>query len=249
MTHLYPYNVHQLTKQDYIDFSGKMKPYLKPRVNGVNKTSLFTEGFGKYLRDVGEDSLMMEELSGTESLEKEDVAYYHTNSADQVDVILLEDVTGSCYVYGKIKRYSGQDGINLSGGTRDAYNPAATLTNSAGSSEKYLCAISSSSDRYVGIALTPTNSGYERVTQIRRLRELEDLSSGDFFLQDGTWYVEAEGNEYRVSDQVEIHLSEADLWLSGTDGLTSALADGYTLTLYYDRSPDEGGQVRIIVAE
>ena len=188
-------------------------------------------------------------ITWTESLEKEDVAYYHTNSADQVDVILLEDVTGSCYVYGKIKRYSGQDGINLGGGTRDAYNPAATLTNSAGSSEKYLCAISSSSDRYVGIALTPTNSGYERVTQIRRLRELEDLSSGDFFLQDGTWYVEAEGNEYRVSDQVEIHLSEADLWLSGTDGLTSALADGYTLTLYYDRSPDEGGQVRIIVAE
>ncbi len=188
-------------------------------------------------------------ITWTERLDAENIAYYHTNSADQVDVILLEDVTGSCYVYGKIKRYSGQDGINLGGGTRDAYNPAATLTNSAGSSEKYLCAISSSSDRYVGIALTPTNSGYERVTQIRRLRELEDLSSGDFFLQDGTWYVEAEGNEYRVSDQVEIHLSEADLWLSGTDGLTSALADGYTLTLYYDRSPDEGGQVRIIVAE
>ena len=26
-------------------------------------------------------------------------------------------------------------------------------------------------------------------------------------------------------------------------------ADGYELTLYYDRAPDEGGQVRIIVAE
>ena len=26
-------------------------------------------------------------------------------------------------------------------------------------------------------------------------------------------------------------------------------ADGYELTLYYDRTPDSGGQVRIIVAE
>ena len=52
-----------------------------------------------------------------------------------------------------------------------------------------------------------------------------------------------------MSDQVEIHLIDADMWLSGADGLTATLADGYTLTLYYDRVPEEGGQVRIIVAE
>ena len=91
MTHLYPYNVHQLTKQDYIDFSGKMKPYLKPRVNGVNKTSLFTEGFGKYLRDVGEDNLMMEELSGTESLEKaEDFIRRQIDSGYPVPYLMLK---------------------------------------------------------------------------------------------------------------------------------------------------------------
>ena len=188
-------------------------------------------------------------ITWTETLDKEDVAYYHTNSADQVDVILLENVTGSCYEYGKITRYSAEEGINLGGSSMDAYNPAATLTNSAGQSEKYLCAISSSSDRYVGVALTPTSSGYERVSSIRRLRELEGIDNGDFFLQDSVWYVEAEGNEYRVSEQVEIHLSDADLWLSGADGLASALADGYELTLYYDQAPDEGGQIRIVVAE
>ena len=68
MTHLYPYDVHALTKQDYIDFSMKMKPYLRPRVNGVNKLWMFTEGFGKYLKDIGEDGLKMKELSGTEEL-------------------------------------------------------------------------------------------------------------------------------------------------------------------------------------
>ncbi len=197
----------------------------------------------------GASSTDFSAITWTESLEKDDVAYYHTNSAGQVDMILLENVTGSCYVYGKINRYSGEEGINLGSGSMEAYNPAAVLTNSAGRSEKYLCAISSSTDRYVGIALTPSSSGYERVSNIRRLRTLEDLDSGDFFLQDGAWYVEAKGNEYRVSDQVEIHLSDADMWLSGADGLASVLADGYELTLYYDRAPDQGGQIRIIVAE
>ena len=71
----------------------------------------------------------------------------------------------------------------------------------------------------------------------------------DFFLQDGDWYVESGRQEYRVSDRVQIHLTEADLWLEGAEGLASVLADGYTLTLYYDRSADEGGQVRLITAQ
>ena len=68
MTQLYPYDVHALTKQDYIDFSMKMKPYLRPRVNGVNKLWMFTEGFGNYLKDIGGDGLKMRELSGKEEL-------------------------------------------------------------------------------------------------------------------------------------------------------------------------------------
>ena len=43
----------------------KMKPYLRPRVNGVNKLWMFTEGFGSYLSDMGEHSLRMEEFPGT----------------------------------------------------------------------------------------------------------------------------------------------------------------------------------------
>ena len=66
MTDLYPYDVHALTRQDYINFSMKMKPYLRPRVNGVNKLWMFTEGFGSYLSDMGEHSLRMEEFPGTE---------------------------------------------------------------------------------------------------------------------------------------------------------------------------------------
>ena len=44
MERLYPYDIRALCRKDYVDFSMKMKPYLKPRVNGVNKLYMFTDG-------------------------------------------------------------------------------------------------------------------------------------------------------------------------------------------------------------
>ena len=43
---LYPFDAENLSKEDYIQFSMKMKPYLRPRMSGVNKLWMYTEGFG-----------------------------------------------------------------------------------------------------------------------------------------------------------------------------------------------------------
>lgn len=53
-----------LTKQTYIRFAEQMKPYLRPRWKGINKLEIYIDGFGKYLRDVGEYRLQMRPLSG-----------------------------------------------------------------------------------------------------------------------------------------------------------------------------------------
>ena len=90
MTKLYPYDVHALTKKDYIDFSMKMKPYLKPRVNGVNKLYMFTEGFGRYLEDVGEQRIEMDELPGTRSVrEAEEFVRAHIDGGCPVPWLML----------------------------------------------------------------------------------------------------------------------------------------------------------------
>ena len=70
MVHLYPHDIQALSRRDYVDFSMKMKPYLKPRVNGVNRLYMFTDGFGAYLRDAGESNIRMEELPGQEPCEQ-----------------------------------------------------------------------------------------------------------------------------------------------------------------------------------
>lgn len=67
---LYPYDIRHLTKEEYIRFGMKMKPYLRPRVGGVKKLSMFMEGFEAYLKDNGEDGLLMHGFDGGESVEK-----------------------------------------------------------------------------------------------------------------------------------------------------------------------------------
>lgn len=196
----------------------------------------------------GSGSSDLSAITWTDSIPASSVSYYHTNSAGQVDVILLNDVTGSCYDYGELNIYSGEYGINMGSGSLPAYNQAATLTNSGGVSEKYLCTIFASGNQYAGISLSPSSYAYTQVTEVRALEALEGVTRDDFFLEDGTWYVTADGEEYPVSSQVQIHLTGSDLWLGGSDGLESTLADGYSLTLYCDRSPSQGGQIRVIAA-
>jgi len=68
--HLYPYDIRNLKKEDYIRFSDVMKSYLHPRFTGVNKLDLFTEGFGKYLNSVGETEIKVGEYSGNQPYEE-----------------------------------------------------------------------------------------------------------------------------------------------------------------------------------
>ena len=68
--HLYPFNIQELTKEDYIQFSMKMKPYIPPRMGGVKKLSMYIDGFQKYLTDVGEPHLKMYEFSGESSADE-----------------------------------------------------------------------------------------------------------------------------------------------------------------------------------
>ncbi|SEW26354.1 hypothetical protein [[Clostridium] fimetarium] len=63
-THLYPYDIQKLNKEDYIKFAMKMKPYLRPRLKGVNTLKLFIDGIQEYFNDVDEVDLLMQEFNG-----------------------------------------------------------------------------------------------------------------------------------------------------------------------------------------
>lgn len=67
---MYPYDIHRLSRKDYIQFSKKMKPYLHPRLKGINTLKLFINGFQRYIKDVGETNIKLSELSGELSVEE-----------------------------------------------------------------------------------------------------------------------------------------------------------------------------------
>lgn len=65
---LYPYE--SLTKDDYINFSNIMKPYLKPRWTGIDTLEVYIEGFMKYLADHGNRDIIIEPFYGEQLIEK-----------------------------------------------------------------------------------------------------------------------------------------------------------------------------------
>ncbi len=122
------------------------------------------------------------------------------------------------------------------------------LTNSDGTTDKFLCTRSIRSGSFAAVALGRYSSQYERAGDVRTLTELDGASAGDFYQQDGEWYVETDGQIFRVADGVQVYYESTELWDSGADALATVLADGLTLTLYADRDADEGGQIRIVSA-
>lgn len=56
-----------LTREEYVDFAYRMKPYLEPRMTGIDRLDIYIDGYGQYLRDCGETRLTMTPFAGTES--------------------------------------------------------------------------------------------------------------------------------------------------------------------------------------
>lgn len=48
-----PFSTEHLTQSMYLELGMKMKPFIRPRIGGVSKLSIFTKGFAKYLKKKG----------------------------------------------------------------------------------------------------------------------------------------------------------------------------------------------------
>ena len=68
INYLYPFNIDYLNKEYYIKFSRIMKPYLHPRMTGINTLQLYIDGFGEYLYDVKDSSIKMTPFSGANTV-------------------------------------------------------------------------------------------------------------------------------------------------------------------------------------
>ena len=70
LSRIAPANASAITKDDYIRFAYGMKPYLSPRMSGIDRLDIYIDGYAKYLRDCGETRLTMAPLPGTAPFEE-----------------------------------------------------------------------------------------------------------------------------------------------------------------------------------
>lgn len=66
---LYPFDKNHLTQEDYINFTGEMKPYLHPRWSGIDKLSIYIDGFSRFLIDRGVKNIELLPWFGENDLE------------------------------------------------------------------------------------------------------------------------------------------------------------------------------------
>lgn len=62
---LYPYDPFHVRREDYLAFSEEMKPYLRPRWQGIDTLELYLDGLSAYWRDRGAFSLRGSGIPGT----------------------------------------------------------------------------------------------------------------------------------------------------------------------------------------
>ena len=65
---LYPYDAKNISYKNYRQFSEIMTPYLHPRMMGINKLSIYIDGFKKFLTKFGVTNLNFTAWEGTENL-------------------------------------------------------------------------------------------------------------------------------------------------------------------------------------
>ena len=63
-------DVNNISFDDYVSFSQKMRPFLYPRFSGIDKLDIYIDGFNGYLKSVGENSLSLSGFDGKENYEK-----------------------------------------------------------------------------------------------------------------------------------------------------------------------------------
>lgn len=66
LTGIAPENAAAITRETYVRFAYEMKPYLSPRMSGIDRLDIYIDGYARFLRDRGETRLTMAPFAGEE---------------------------------------------------------------------------------------------------------------------------------------------------------------------------------------
>ena len=170
------------------------------------------------------------------------IVYAHRDTGGRIDLLILDDATGDLYTYGMVKNGKPENVVN---GEIEYTNRTIIVTNGdrPDGIGPVVSNLAVSKNMMAGVAFTADETG---VAGTVSLTEETGIHRSDFTTRDGKTYVTLKTQEMRVSDDVQCYNRTTGTWF---EDLTDARAFSDDLTIYYDRPVNEGGKVRVVVAE
>lgn len=167
------------------------------------------------------------------------VSYYHLNASKQVDVLILNNATGDCYTYGILS--SKVETIYDSG--FEITERTMRVTNQSGEHGPYKGGgtVSGGMKVFGGVAEGSNSVVADWLT----LQSIRNIPRSAFTTIDGTVWFTHNGQSFPVSESVQCYNNVSGTWF---DDLAACRAFSNDLTVYYDRPANEGGKIRIVVA-
>ncbi|WP_409969448.1 S-layer homology domain-containing protein [Bengtsoniella intestinalis] len=185
-----------------------------------------------------------------DTVSSSDVTYYHLDDNGQVDIMLLDNVTGDLYTYG----------FFVDGTTSTKSSVGGTVTNEDGSTTTSSTTITTHTlavETSTGTTRTVATGAYTQydgepggmawdddgnLISAVVLEATEELDVSAFT---GTSSLVGDGETYVIADDVQVYYKDTDTWTT----LAQAKTFGVTFVGYFDRDPDEGGKIRIIIVD
>ena len=178
------------------------------------------------------------------------ISYVGKDYAGRVSVIVLDDATGDQYTYGIAEPLTITSSSDLGSATnraiRVAYNDkkSDSMVTSADIPEKVFVGIAASLEKAAGTSRLAGWVKLKAVTGVSRSAFTVDENALGGMNPVGT--VKVEGMELPIAGNVVCYNRGTQKWFAS---LNDARAYADTLTVYYDKAPQDGGKVRAVVVE
>ncbi|MBU5628086.1 S-layer homology domain-containing protein [Oscillibacter sp. MSJ-2] len=148
------------------------------------------------------------------------IAFAEYDWAGRVSLLILNNVTGDTFTYGRVRMDEG----------------SLTVSYDNGKSVSATSAYKFADGSFAGVAV---NSAGSQVVAVMSLKQLDNVPNNAWKSSE---YVTVGGVTYPVSEDVVCYNRTTGKFLT----LSAARAFASTATLYYDRTVDEGGKIRVV---